>query len=144
MRAVNFHVARALAGVALLLIALSASAEEPRLALKGYDPVAYFSAGKPVKGAPDFRADWDGARYQFANAKHRDTFTANPDRYVPQFKGLCAAGMAYGKQVEADPTVWKIVDGKLYVFGGPNRLEMQEKDPGLLDRAHKNWRAAPR
>ena len=124
--------------------AASALAQEPAaqgVSLKGYDPVAYFSEGRPMKGSPEFRREWDGARYHFANGKHRDAFAANPDRYLPQFSGLCAAAMSYGKTFEADPTVWKIVDGKLYVFKDRMGLERLEKDPDLLARAHRNARA---
>jgi YHS domain-containing protein len=114
-------------------------ARPPHVALKGYDPVAYFTDGKPTKGAPEINYDFDEGRYLFSSAAHRTTFTANPDRYSPQFDGLCATGLAMGMKAEADPTVWKIVDGKLYVFSSPKALAMAEKDPTLLDRSRKAW-----
>jgi YHS domain-containing protein len=117
---------------------------EPRVALKGYDTVAYFTESRPLKGAAGFHHDWDGTRYLFASAKNRETFVSNPDRYAPQFTGLCAAGLAFGKYLEADPTVWKIVEGRLYVFADSKGLERVEKDPALFARSHGNWKAAPR
>ena len=114
-------------------------AKAPHLVLKGYDPVAYFTDGKPLKGAPDINYDFDDGRYLFSNAGHRTTFAANPERYSPQFDGLCAAGIAMGMKAEADPSIWKIVDGKLYVFSSPKALAMAQKDPSLLDRSRKAW-----
>jgi YHS domain-containing protein len=115
------------------------AAPSPHVVLKGYDPVAYFTDGKPTRGAPDINYDFDDGRYLFSSARHRTTFAANPDRYSPQFDGLCAAGLAMGMKAEADPSVWKIVDGKLYVFSSPKALAMAEKDPTLLERSRKAW-----
>lgn len=109
------------------------------LSLNGYDTVAYFVVGRPEIGSRDFHQVWDGVRYQFANAEHMARFAQDPDRYLPQFAGFCAAGVGMGKKVVADPTVWKIVDGKLYVFSSVKALEMVERDPGLLNRSQQNW-----
>lgn len=87
-----------------------------RLGLKGYDPVAYFVLGKPTPGSVEHELVWDGVRYRFANARHRDLFRADPDRYSPQFGGQCAMNMANGNLRESDPTIWTISDGRLYVF----------------------------
>lgn len=114
---------------------------EPRLILKGYDPVAYFTEQKPVRGTREFQLDFDGARYHFASVRNRSSFNADPDRYVPQFSGLCTAGLSMNKKVDADPTLWKIVDGKLYVFSSAKALEKVEQDPSLLTRAHQNSKA---
>jgi YHS domain-containing protein len=102
-------------------------------------PVAYFTDGKPVKGAPEINYDFDDGRYLFSSATHRTTFAASPERYSPQFDGLCATGIAMGMKAEADPSVWKIVDGKLYVFSSPKARAMAEKDPALLERSRKAW-----
>ena len=83
-----------------------------RLALKGYDPVAYFTDGKPMPGNPQYETTYDGTRYRFASAQHLELFKADPDRYAPQFAGSCAAGIAMGVKVESDPEDWLIVDGK--------------------------------
>lgn len=91
-------------------------AQDKAPAIDGYDPVAYFTEKRPIQGKSTISHDWDERRYLFSSAKHRDLFAANPDRYEPQFGGLCAAGISYGMKLKADPTVWRIVDGKLYVF----------------------------
>jgi hypothetical protein len=107
------------AGPALAATCRGAAAEEVPLAIKGYDPVAYFSDGKPVRGLPEFQYKWDDYRWQFASAAHRDMFKADPVRYAPQFGNYCAMALAKGKIVVANPENWLISDGKLYVFGDP-------------------------
>jgi YHS domain-containing protein len=114
---------------------------EPAPALQGMDVVSYFDAAGPVKGQPGFRHDFDGARYLFSSAQNKAAFVADPDRYLPQFSGLCATGIALGKEFKGDPNTWKIVDGKLYLYhSGPVR-ERGESDPNTLARAHQNWAA---
>ena len=92
------------------------SAEVP-LAIKGYDAVAYFSDGKPVRGLPEFAYEWDEHSYHFATAAHRDQFAADPVHFAPQFGNFCAMALAKGEVVVANPENWLISDGKLYVFG---------------------------
>jgi len=133
-----------LAAAALLLPAsLWAQGEAPRLVLKGHDPVAYFTEGKPVKGDSKYSYDFDEGRYHFASARHRDMFAANPEKYAPQFGGYCTGSMARGVSAEGDPTGWVIRDGKLYVFGAAKWREVAEKDstylPSKLEGATKNW-----
>src|SRR4030095_6172377 len=84
-----------------------------RIALKGYDPVAYFTLSTPTPGMAELEYVYDGVRYFFANARHRDLFKANPEKYAPQFGGLCTMNMAAGVRREADPTVWVISNGNL-------------------------------
>ena len=124
-------------------IAQQAASPAPRLVLKGYDPVAYFTVDKPVKGSADFRYDWDGERYLFASAANRDKFAANPDRYAPQFGGYCTGSMSAKRQLEADPEAWIISDGRLYVFGQAKFADIARNDPKwLADRiplAAVNW-----
>lgn len=115
--------------------------ESMPLGLKGYDVVGYFDEGKASLGLPQHQSDWDERRYQFTSTRHKAMFADNPERYLPQFAGFCAVGVSMGKKVAADPTVWKIVDGRLYVFSSPKALEMAEKDPGLLKRSQQNWSA---
>lgn len=121
------------------------SAESIRVVLKGHDPVAYFTAGKPVKGDPSISYDWDGQRYLFASSDNRKKFAADPDRYAPQFGGYCTGTMARGGRAEADPEAWVIADGKLYVFGQVKFKDMAQKDPEYLalriPKAETNWRA---
>lgn len=95
---------------------LFAQAKAP--AINGYDPVAYFIDKRPVQGQPNISYDWDDKRYLFANSKNRGLFAGDPDRYEPQFNGLCAGNVAKGNKVRADPTIWRVVDGKLYLFAG--------------------------
>lgn len=113
--------------LALLCLSLAAMAPSRALAqdkppaIDGYDPVAYFTEKKPVQGKTEFNQVFDERRYLFSSAKHRDLFAANPERYEPQFNGLCAANVAKGNKVRAIPTAWRVVEGKLYLFGGPQQ-----------------------
>jgi hypothetical protein len=109
----------ALAATAFVMGTSAAIAEDVPLAIKGYDPVAYFTLGKPTKGVPEFAHDWDDHRYLFVSAEHRDRFKADPVRYAPQFGNYCAMALAKGEIVIANPENWLVSDGKLYVFGKP-------------------------
>lgn len=99
----------------------AAYAQNKPPAIDGYDPVAYFTEKKPVQGKPEFSQVFDERRYLFSSAKHRDLFAANPERYEPQFNGLCAGNVAGGKKLKAIPTIWRVVEGKLYLFAGPQQ-----------------------
>lgn len=90
----------------------------PPLAIRGYDPVAYFTDARATRGLPDFEYVWDGYRYHFVSRKHQELFKADPLRYAPQFEGTCAMALVDGYRDEADPENWVISEGKLYVFGG--------------------------
>jgi hypothetical protein len=92
-------------------------AAEVPLAIQGYDPVAYFSDGKPERGLPEFAHEWDERTYYFSTAAHRDQFIADPVHFAPQFGNYCAMALAKGEVVVANPENWLISDGKLYVFG---------------------------
>jgi YHS domain-containing protein len=131
---------RALLALSMMLALSAVGLAQPRIAIKGYDPVAYFTDGRPVKGDPAISHEWDEARYLFANARNRATFAAAPDKYAPQFAGLCATGLAFGQKVEADPQAWKIVDGKLYLFSSISANAAVDKDPEILARAHSGAR----
>lgn len=110
------------------------------VAVKGHDVVAYFTDGAPVAGKPEFAAKHDGATYHFATAAHRDAFKANPARYVPQFGGFCAMGVALEKKLDGDPTAWKIVDDKLYLNVSKGvQMKWLEDVPGNLKKANSNW-----
>jgi YHS domain-containing protein len=93
-----------------------------------------------MQGLPEYEYVYDGVRYRFANAEHLQLFRANPDRYAPQFGGSCTMNMAAGVRREADPTIWVISNGRLYVFagaGGPGRFR---ENPALAAaRASTNW-----
>jgi hypothetical protein len=97
----------------------SLASDRPPLAIKGYDPVAYFTLGKATPGLSELEHEWDEYRYRFSLPEHRELFKAAPERYAPQFTNFCAMALALGRLVEADPESWLISDGKLYIFGGP-------------------------
>jgi hypothetical protein len=110
------------------------------VALHGYDPVAYFSSGKPTRGIETISASYDGARYLFATKAHKKLFVSHPEKYIPQFGGFCSVGTAYGKKVETDPLTGVVVNGKLYLNYDQKVGELFKKDtPGTIDRAEHNW-----
>lgn len=117
------------------------------LAIQGYDPVAYFTDGKPVRGTAEFEYQWDEHTYRFASAAHRDLFQADPIRYAPQFGNYCAMALALGKIVKADPEIWLISDDKLYVFGSPapKGPELFQKNlAGNITKANQNRSILPK
>jgi hypothetical protein len=136
----------AIRGLALLCAASafasssSMAADQARLAIQGYDPVAYFTVGTPVQGLPEFEFEWDEHRYLFSRSEHRDLFMADPVRYAPQFPNFCANAMSRGELIQADPRNWLISRGKLYMFGqttGPGLF--QEGHPEKIDKANRNY-----
>jgi YHS domain-containing protein len=112
------------------------------VAIMGYDPVAYFTESRAVKGSLEFSHDWLGETWHFASAKHRDAFAAAPIKYAPQYGGYCALGVAYNEvSANIDPEVWRIVDGKLYLFFGEAGMEEEwDADPSaVVAQAETNW-----
>lgn len=85
------------------------------LAIRGYDPVAYFRDGGPRLGKPEFSVRHGGAIWRFASAEHKALFEAEPKRYLPAYGGFCAYGTSRGYLVKIEPEAWSIVDGKLYL-----------------------------
>ena len=121
--------------------AQSGQSKPSRLALKGYDPVAYFTDGKATPGDPRYETAYDGTRYRFASAQHLELFRADPDRYAPQYAGSCAAGIAMGVKVEAEPESWMIVDGRLFVFSSAqSRDAMRADTAGMVAKGQANWK----
>ena len=117
-----------------------AQAGDDRLALKGYDPVAYFTEQRPMVGSSQYQHEWDDAIYRFASAKHLDLFKANPDRYLPQYDNWCAASVAKGQKVYGNPEWWLVVDGRLYLFGRPIGPGLMRTDPAAMkSKADENW-----
>jgi YHS domain-containing protein len=112
------------------------------LMLKGHDPVAYFVSSKHVLGSPSIKAQHDGATYRFASAENRALFLKAPDKYVPQYGGFCANGIAYGIPWGGDPDTWAIRNGKLYIFGGAGSkkyfLMDEMRNLGLADQYWKD------
>lgn len=111
-----------------------------RVAIKGYDTVAYFTEGRPAKGKSEFSYSWNDVEWHFASAANRDLFAQNPDKYAPQFGGFCANGLSQGKKVVADPLAWTIVDGKLYLkFSEGARDRWRADQAAKIKQAEDNW-----
>lgn len=96
--------------------ATTSDGSDPRLMLKGYDPVTYLSASRPLPGAPQLKTDFDGVTYRFATEENRFTFMKNPFKYVPLFGGMCAHSMTYAIPWPGDPEISKVVDGQVLLF----------------------------
>ncbi len=119
-RRIAIHVVLLLvAAPALAASMLSVAAESIPLAIKGYDPVAYFTDAKPTVGLATVEYEWDEHRYRFSSPEHRELFKADPVRYAPQFANFCAISLSRGKVVVANPEYWLISENKLYIFGKP-------------------------
>ncbi len=118
-----------LAGVCTLITPTrSDPTEKVPLAIKGYDPVAYFTAGQATRGLPEIEYEWDERRYRFSSDENRSLFKADPARYAPQFASFCAMALARGEIIEADPANWLIHDGKLYLFAKPAGSTLFQQD----------------
>jgi YHS domain-containing protein len=112
------------------------------LAMRGYDPVAFFTEGKPVAGNPAHRIEWNGATWQFASAESLAKFRAAPEQYAPQFGGYCAWAVSQHYLAPGDPKFWKIVDGKLYLNANARAKELWEAEQAdAIARGHTNWPA---
>ncbi len=110
------------------------------VALKGYDPVSYFSSGGPVQGQSNFSGKHEGATYWFASAANRDAFKANPSKFAPAYGGFCAMGVALDKKLDVNPELWRIVDGRLYLnVHKEAQTRWLEDVKGNLAQADKNW-----
>jgi len=111
-----------------------------RLALDGYDPVAYFKTGKPQKGNPAHVLRWNGAAWHFASAENKAAFEASPQAFAPQYGGHCAWAVSEGYTAKGDPNIWRIVDNKLYLNYNASVQKGWEKDiPGRVARGDQNW-----
>ncbi|VAW10170.1 hypothetical protein MNBD_ALPHA09-1187 [hydrothermal vent metagenome] len=110
------------------------------IAIRGTDPVAYFTMGKPVAGSDAYTTTYDGVTWKFSSAATRDAFVADPKKYAPAYGGYCATGTSFGYKVSTDPSQWKIVDGKLYLNNGPGAQRSFLSDiGGTIARADTNW-----
>jgi len=123
--------------------------DETGYAVSGYDVVAYFDLEqapvgeeqpKAVPGRKDITAEYNGATWAFSTEENRDKFLANPERYVPEYDGHCAYGVAQGGKVPGNPHLWRIIDGKLYLNITKNVVGFWEEDiPGNIEKAESNW-----
>jgi len=116
------------------------------VAIMGYDPVAYFTDGKAVKGSPEFSHEFLGETWHFASAEHRDSFAADPVAFAPQYGGYCAGEILYaevstGITTNVEPRAWRIIDGKLYLFYDSGYAEVFEQNAEeWVPEADKNWK----
>lgn len=118
---------------------------EKKVAIQGYDPVAYFKQSKAIKGKKEIAASYEGVVYQFSTTTNKDAFLKNPTAFEPQYGGWCAYAMgSNGEKVEIDPGTFKILDGKLYLFYNAyfnNTLKSWNKDEvNLRKKADANWK----
>lgn len=147
MRSVKLLAAAGLAVAGLSLPAVAEAKLAPiytgvfnNVAVSGYDPVAYFTERKPVKGDARFSTNYRGAEWRFASAANLARFKANPTAYTPQYGGYCAWAVGQGYTASGDPTVWRIVNNRLYL--NYNREVGQKwalNIPGFVKAGDRNW-----
>ncbi|BFM42432.1 hypothetical protein CFS9_10730 [Flavobacterium sp. CFS9] len=118
---------------------------ENRVAIQGYDPVAYFNQGKAIKGKNELSASYQGVIYKFSSNENKQEFLKNPSKYEPQYGGWCAYALgSSGEKVEINPETFKIIDGKLYLFYNAyfnNTLKSWNKNQtNLKIQADENWK----
>lgn len=133
-------------GAPLVVFAAQVDASPPvftenGVAIRGTDPVAYFTQGRPVEGRVAFQADYHGATWHFASAENRDAFVADPQKYAPAYGGFCAYALSLGpNKVATDPRAWSIVDGRLYLNKTPVVKTIWETEiPENIEKADENW-----
>jgi len=111
------------------------------VAIEGYDPVAYFTMNKAVKGSEEITHKWLGAVWQFSSKEHRDLFVSEPISYAPQYGGYCADGMAYGTTTaNLEPQAFRIIEGKLYLNHDQGAAAEIEEIPGQIAKADAMWK----
>lgn len=132
--------------IALLLLSVPGLAQKSVVfvtnggAIGGYDPVAYFTESKPVKGTAALTYNWQGADWHFASRQHLDAFKAAPEKYAPQYGGYCAYGTSQGYKAPTEPDAWTVVDDKLYLNYNKKVKETWRKDQaGYIKKADANW-----
>jgi YHS domain-containing protein len=109
-------------------------------AIRGYDPVAYFNDGKPIKGSAEYSYSYQNATWYFSSFQHLELFKKSPEKYVPQFGGYCAFGMSRGYKAETQPDAWTIVAGKLYLnYNLAVRTDWNSKQAEYIEKATVNW-----
>ena len=141
-------------GLSALLFSMTAKAAEPPVntlknslfggrtdtAINGYDPVSYFTVGKPTKGQDGLATEWMGAKWKFASQANLDLFKSNPEKYAPQYGGYCAYGVTQGSLVKVEPEQFTLRDGKLYLNYDADVQAKWLKDPAgyikEIGRAH--------
>ena len=135
---------RVIAIAALSLLSTAALAgeffETDGVALRGYDPVAYFVSSEPQKGQAQYSYEYKGSKFYFASDANKRAFVAMPEKYAPQFGGYCAFGTAQGYKVSTQPDAFAIVEDKLYLNYDKKVQGIWRQDvPGNIAKAEKNW-----
>ena len=111
------------------------------VAINGYDPVAYFTESRPVKGDTAIRSDWEGATLQFASAENKAIFDGDTEKYAPKYGGYCAYAVSEGATAPTDPEAWTVHEGRLYLnFSVDVRGLWRQDIPGNVAKADANWR----
>lgn len=136
--------ARALFTFALTSLAAGVFAQQvfttDGTAIRGYDPVAYFTDQKPVKGDRQFAFTQDGITWLFASQQHLDAFKADPAKYMPQYGGYCAYGTSEGHKAPTQPDAWTVVNDKLYLnYNQKVKTEWDKKRDERIEKANKEW-----
>lgn len=109
-------------------------------AIDGYDAVAYFTEGKPVAGSDEFTFEYQGAVWKFASQEHLDLFRNDPQAYAPQYGGYCAYAVANGDTASAEPDLWTIHDGKLYLnYNRRINNQFRNDIEAFIEQADQNW-----
>ncbi|MGC2061696.1 MAG: YHS domain-containing (seleno)protein [Thermodesulfovibrionales bacterium] len=110
------------------------------VAIKGYDPVAYFTDGRPIKGKPEFKYAWNTAEWRFSSSGHLEMFMQDPEKYAPRYGGYCAYAVGQGKTADIDPDAWTISEGKLYLNLDMDVQRLWGKDMQMyIRKADENW-----
>jgi len=118
----------------------SVAAAESKIAIKKYDPVAYFTESKAVHGEDSFTFSYHGMTWYFSSQENRDLFASDPQAYAPQYDGYCAWAMTESRLAITDPEVWKIVDGKLYLNCSQAAYDKWVRDiPSHIKMADRIW-----
>jgi YHS domain-containing protein len=134
------------AALAIIVIATGSSAQTSQVfnteegAIRGYDPVAYFTEGKAVIGLKEYTFEWNGAKWYFSSKENKALFEKNPAQHAPQYGGYCAYGTADGHKAPTQPDAWSIVDNKLYLnYNKKVQTEWKKDQSGYIKKADINW-----
>jgi YHS domain-containing protein len=132
--------------MAVLLFSLPAIAEKSAVfstdagAIRGYDPVAYISEGRAIKGKPDISHSWNGAVWHFSSEENRAAFVSSPEKYAPAYGGYCAYAVANGYTATTDPEAWSVVDGRLFLnFSQGIKKRWEGNTRRYISSADANW-----
>ena len=142
----KFLAAAAITATGPALLVRPAYAMKPKvfvhdgLAIRGIDPVAYFTAGAPTAGDAAHQSEWMGATWQFASAENKEIFEGNPEAYAPKYGGYCAYAVSKGATATTDPEAWTIYEDRLYLNFSTNVRQIWSEDiPGNVEKADANW-----